>query len=211
MDRSSTFSHKHHELDATCNEQFSDKRSACSSHLCQPQIVCSGRPKLGQLSSICQQEVSGLIACGSQTRSEPTTRSNSIDCDKDLPKVSMANKINQEIETSRSDLIVPNGKWNLFRVFNLSYLIVQYDTYTCLVVLDSNKTTSKHLLSRRQSSPSSSANVSVVSNENSKTSEFELLLEAFRLLPISQKDTASCFNKLRYRFGLELFIRNERI
>lgn len=107
---SSTFSHKHHELDATCNEQFSDKRSACSSHLCQPQIVCSGRPKLGQLSSICQQEVSGLIACGSQTRSEPTTRSNSIDCDKDLPKVSMANKINQEIETSRSDLIVPNGK-----------------------------------------------------------------------------------------------------
>lgn len=105
----SSFSHKHHELDSACNEQFSDKRATCPSHLCQPQIICGERPKLSQLSNICQQEVSGIIACGSQTRSEPATRSNSIDCEKDLPKISVVNKINQEVESSRSDLIVPNG------------------------------------------------------------------------------------------------------
>ncbi|CAK9823289.1 E3 ubiquitin-protein ligase TRIM37 [Anthophora retusa] len=170
---SSAFSHKHHELDSTCNEQFVDKRSTCPSHLCQPQMMCSGRPKLSQLSTMCQQEVSGLIACGSQTRSEPATRSNSIDCEKDLPKISVVNKINHEVETSRSDLIVPN------------------------VVLDSNKIVSKHLLSRRQSSPSSSTNVSIINNENNKIFDFEQLLETFQLSPISQKDTASCFNKLR--------------
>ncbi|XP_054008559.1 E3 ubiquitin-protein ligase TRIM37-like isoform X3 [Hylaeus anthracinus] len=175
---SSSFSHKHHELDTACTEQFSDKRSTCPSHLCQPQILCGGRPKLGQLSNICQQDVSGLIACGSQTRSEPATRSNSIDCEKDLPKISVVNRINHEVETSRSDLIVPN-------------------------VLDSNKIVSKHLLSRRQSSPSSSANVSVISNENSKVFEFEQLLETIQLYPISQKDTASCFNKLRKNVSSE--------
>lgn len=98
------------EHDSTCNEQFADKRSTCPSHLCQPQIICSGRSKLNQLPNICQQEISGLIACGSQTRSEPATRSNSIDCEKELPKISMVNKVNHEVEISRSDLIVPNGK-----------------------------------------------------------------------------------------------------
>ncbi|XP_034182064.1 uncharacterized protein LOC117605172 isoform X2 [Osmia lignaria lignaria] len=170
---SSTFSHKHRELESVCNEQFSDKRSTCPSHLCQPQVMCNGRSKLSQLPSICQQDVSGLTACGSQTRSEPATRSNSIDCEKDLPKMSVVNKVNHEVETSRSDLIVPS------------------------VVLDSNKIVSKHLLSRRQSSPSSSTNVGIVNNENSKIFEFEQLLETIQLSPISQKDTASCFNKLR--------------
>ncbi|XP_015439600.1 PREDICTED: E3 ubiquitin-protein ligase TRIM37-like [Dufourea novaeangliae] len=176
---SSSFSHKHHEVDSAYNEQFSDKRSTCTSHLCQPQMMYNGRLKLGQVSNICQQELSGLIACGSQTRSEPATRSNSIDCDKDLPNISVVNKINHEVETSRSDLIVPN------------------------VVLDSNKIVSKHLLSRRQSSPSSSANVSVIGSENSKVFEFEQLLETIQLYPISQKDTASCFNKLRRNISSE--------
>ncbi|XP_076227984.1 uncharacterized protein LOC116434883 isoform X2 [Nomia melanderi] len=176
---SSSFSHKHHELDPSCNEQFSEKRSTCPSHLYQPQMICNGRSNLGQLSNIYQQEVSGLIACGSQTRSEPATRSNSIDCDKDLPKISLVNKINHEVDASRSDLIVPN------------------------VVLDSNKIVSKHLLSRRQSSPLSSANVSVIGNENSKVFEFEQLLETIQLYPIPQKDTASCFSKLRKNTSLE--------
>lgn len=74
--------------------------------------------------------------------------------------------------------------------------------YTFSVVLDSNKIVSKHLLSRRQSSPSSSTNVSIINNENSKIFEFEQLLETIQLSPISQKDTASCFNKLRYQFFL---------
>ncbi|XP_078045247.1 uncharacterized protein LOC144474358 [Augochlora pura] len=176
---SSSCSHKHHELDSACNEQFSDKRSTCPSHLCQPQMMCNGRSNLGQLSNIYQQDVFGLMACGSQTRSEPATRSNSIDCDKDLPKISLVNKINHEVETSRSDLIVPN------------------------VALESNKIVSKHLLSRRQSSPSSSGNVSVISNENSKVFEFEQLLETIQLYPIPQKDTANCFNKLRKNISTE--------
>ncbi|XP_033302692.1 E3 ubiquitin-protein ligase TRIM37-like isoform X3 [Bombus bifarius] len=167
------------EHDSTSNDQFTDKRSTCSSHLCQPQMMCSGRPKLSQLSNICQQEVSGLIACGSQTRSEPATRSNSIDCEKELPNISVANKINHEVETSRSDLIVPN------------------------VLLDSNKIMSKHLLSRRQSSPSSSANVNIINNENNKIFEFEQLLETIQLSSMFQKDTASCFNKLRKNIPLE--------
>lgn len=162
------------EHDSTSNDQFTDKRSTCPSHLCQPQMMCSGRPKLSQLSNICQQEVSGLIACGSQTRSEPATRSNSIDCEKELPNISVVNKINHEVETFRSDLIVPN------------------------VLLDSNKIMSKHLLSRRQSSPSSSANVNIINNENNKIFEFEQLLETIQLSSMFQKDTASCFNKLRY-------------
>ncbi|XP_060812021.1 E3 ubiquitin-protein ligase TRIM37-like isoform X1 [Bombus pascuorum] len=167
------------EHDSTANDQFTDKRSTCSSHLCQPQMMCSGRPKLSQLSNICQQEVSGLIACGSQTRSEPATRSNSIDCEKELPNISVANKINHDVETSRSDLIVPN------------------------VLLDSNKIMSKHLLSRRQSSPSSSANVNIINNENNKIFEFEQLLETIQLSSMFQKDTASCFNKLRKNIPLE--------
>ncbi|XP_043512448.1 E3 ubiquitin-protein ligase TRIM37-like isoform X2 [Frieseomelitta varia] len=167
------------EHDSTCNEQFAEKHSTCPSHLCQPQIIChNNRLKLSQLPSIYKQEVSGLIACGSQTRSEPATRSNSIDCEKELPKISMVNKINHEVETSRSDLIVPNA-------------------------LDSNKIVSKHLLSRRQSSPSSSTNVSIINNENNKLFEFEQLLETIQLSPIFQKDTASCFNKLRKNLPLE--------
>lgn len=57
---------------------------------------------------------------------------------------------------------------------------------------------SKHLLSRRQSSPSSSANVNIINNENNKIFEFEQLLETIQLSSMFQKDTASCFNKLRY-------------
>lgn len=65
------------------------------------------------------------------------------------------------------------------------------------VVLDSNKIVSKHLLSRRQSSPSLSTNVSIINNENNKIFEFEQLLETIQLSPVSQKDGASCYNKLR--------------
>ncbi|CAL7947562.1 unnamed protein product [Xylocopa violacea] len=166
-------SHKHHELDATCNEQFADKRSTCSSHLCQDHTMWTRRPTLITFDDFYQQEVSGSIACGSQTRSEPATRSNSIDCEKDLPKVSVVNKINHEVETPRSDLIVPS------------------------VALESNKIVSKHLLLRRQSSPSSSTNISIISKEHNKIFEFEQLLETIQFSPISQKDTASCFNKLR--------------
>ncbi|KAG7209064.1 hypothetical protein KM043_015221 [Ampulex compressa] len=176
---SSTFPHKHHELEAGCAEQQPGKHA--QTQLCQQQqAVCNARARLSQPPSICQQEASGILACGSQTRSEPATRSNSIECEKDLPKLIVGSKTNREIETPRlSDLIVPN------------------------VVLDSNKIVSKHLLSRRQSSPSSSTSVNLLNNDNSKIFEFEQLLETIQLSPITQKDTASCFSKLRKSIPLE--------
>lgn len=91
---------------------------------------------------------------------------------------------------------------NLYKFYiNYIYICIHiyHMKYTFSVVLDSNKIVSKHLLSRRQSSPSSSTNVNIINNENSKIFEFEQLLETIQLSPISQKDTAS-FNKLRYRF-----------
>lgn len=99
----------------------------------------------------------------------------------------------------------------IYLTYNVLYLYIKcHEAYEFSVVLDSNKIVSKHLLSRRQSSPSSSANVSVISNENSKVFEFEQLLETIQLYPISQKDTAGCFNKLRYRILFKLFVRKKK-
>lgn len=46
---------------------------------------------------------------------------------------------------------------------------------------------SKHLLSRRQSSPSSSTSMNLL-NDNGKIFEFDQLFEAIQLSPGSQKD-----------------------
>lgn len=64
------------------------------------------------------------------------------------------------------------------------------------VLLDSNKIMSKHLLSRRQSSPSSSTNMNL-KNDNSKIFEIDQLLEAIHLSSASQKDMAACGANLR--------------
>lgn len=64
------------------------------------------------------------------------------------------------------------------------------------VLLDSNKIMSKHLLSRRQSSPNSSTKMNL-KNDNSKIFEIDQLLEAIHLSSGSQKDTAACDANLR--------------
>ncbi|XP_071560509.1 uncharacterized protein [Temnothorax nylanderi] len=162
------YSHKHPELDtAACNDLnlSTDNKQA----------ICSTLSKLVRLPYICQSELAATMASGSQiTRSEPATRSNSIDCENDIPKLPIANKISHDVESSRLrlDLIVPN------------------------VLLDSNKIMSKHLLSRRQSSPSSSTNMNLI-NDNSKIFEFDQLFEAIQLSPDSQKDVTACGAKSR--------------
>lgn len=110
------YSHKHPELDtATCNDlnlSTDNKHPNCAFH--QPQTLCGAKTKLNRLSTnICQSELAATMASGSQiTRSEPATRSNSIECENDVPKLPVANKISHDVESSRLrlDLIVPNGK-----------------------------------------------------------------------------------------------------
>lgn len=110
------YSHKHPELDTACNDL---NLSADNKHLncvflshSQPQALCGAKAKLNRLSSVCQSELAATMASGSQiTRSEPTTRSNSIDCENDIPKLPVTNKINHDVESKlRLDLIVPNGE-----------------------------------------------------------------------------------------------------
>ncbi|XP_011702182.1 PREDICTED: uncharacterized protein LOC105458510 [Wasmannia auropunctata] len=172
------YSHKHPELDtAVCNDlnlSTDNKHPNCAFHS-QPQMLCGAKAKLSRLPSICQSDLAVTMASGSQiTRSEPATRSNSIDCENDIPKLPLANKVNHDVESSRLrlDLIVPN------------------------VLLDSNKIMSKHLLSRRQSSPSSSTSLNLIS-DNSKIFEFEQLFEGIQLSPGSQKDATTCGAKSR--------------
>ncbi|EFN67872.1 Tripartite motif-containing protein 37 [Camponotus floridanus] len=176
------YSHKHPELDtAACIDLNlnSDKKHpiiANTLHHSQPQTTYSAKTKYDQLPSFCRSElVAVTMPSGSQiTRSEPATRSNSIDCERDISKLPVVNKINHDIESPnlRLDLIVPN------------------------VLLDSNKIMSKHLLSRRQSSPSSSTNMNL-KNDNSKIFEIDQLLEAIHLSSESQKDTAASSANLR--------------
>ncbi|XP_035717788.1 E3 ubiquitin-protein ligase TRIM37-like isoform X2 [Vespa mandarinia] len=157
----SGYSHKHHELESCSEQTFPDKHSNYVIH--SPQKVCNSNIKLDQVSNSYQQRIFGMPVCGNYvTRSEPATRSNSLDCEKDLSKMSVFNKFNYEMETIRpSDLIAPN------------------------VILDSNKVVSKHLLSRRQSSPASPASVSSLNSESNKTFNFERLIESIPLSSIS--------------------------
>lgn len=62
-----------------------------------------------------------------------------------------------------------------------------------LVLLDSNKIVSKHLLSRHQSSTSSSGSMNLT--PDNKIFEFDQLLEAINLSSESQKDAAVCVVK----------------
>lgn len=106
------YSHKHHELDA-CNEpSLADRHSNCAFHHSQRRVTELTR-LLNQLPSTCQSKLAALTPSGNQTtRSEPATRSNSIDCEKDLPKLPVANKTSHDVESPRlSDLIAPNGEF----------------------------------------------------------------------------------------------------
>ncbi|KAL0115521.1 hypothetical protein PUN28_010800 [Cardiocondyla obscurior] len=172
------YSHKHPELDtAACNDlnlSTDYNHRNCVFHHSQSLLaLCGTKTKLNWLRNICQSKLSAMASNSQITKSEPATRSNSIDCENDIPKLPAANKISHDLESSRLrlDLIVPN------------------------VLLDSNKIMSKHLLSRRQSSPSSSTSMNLI-NDNSKMFEFDQLFENIQLSPDSQKDV-TCGTKSR--------------
>ncbi|XP_029162768.1 uncharacterized protein LOC114934268 [Nylanderia fulva] len=175
------YSHKHLELDtAACNDLTnlsSDKKHPnIALHHSQPQATYGAKTKYRRLPGFCRSElVAATMPSGSQiTRSEPATRSNSIDCERDISKLPVVNKINHDVEAPslRLDLIVPN------------------------VLLDSDKIMSKHLLSRRQSSPSSSTSMNL-KNDNNKIFEIDQLLETIHLSSGSSQKDATCGPKLR--------------
>ncbi|KAL6429542.1 hypothetical protein ACFW04_007472 [Cataglyphis niger] len=170
------YSHKHHELDTACNDLSlsSDKKHPnITLHHSEPQATYDAKAKYNKLPTFYRSELlTATMPSGSQiSRSEPATRSNSIDCERDISKLPVVNKINHDVESSSLcvDLIVPN------------------------VLLDSNKIMSKHLLSRRQSSPNSSTSMNL-KNDN-KMSEIDQLLEAIHLSSGSQKDTCTKLRK----------------
>lgn len=107
-------SHKHRELDAACNElSLGDRRSDCTlRHFQMPQVPCSA--KSNRLPNVVRQsELTVSTHSGGQTtRSEPATRSNSIDCEDDVStKLPVVNKVSHDVELPKlSDLVVPNGK-----------------------------------------------------------------------------------------------------
>lgn len=111
------YSHKHHELDTACNDLSlsSDKKHPnITLHHSEPQATYDAKAKYNKLPTFYRSELlTATMPSGSQiSRSEPATRSNSIDCERDISKLPVVNKINHDVESSslRVDLIVPNGK-----------------------------------------------------------------------------------------------------
>ena len=106
------YAQKHSELDSSPGKQNFPERQESSfvSRLCQSQPICNGiRPS--HLSSICQPESAGTLLACSQTKSEPATRSNSVDCERDFPNFLLkSGNRTSELDTSGlSDLTVPSG------------------------------------------------------------------------------------------------------
>lgn len=129
------FSHKHHELDVACNEtnpnELSPRHLNCALRHFQPQSACSARTKSNRPPSIRRSELTVFTPSGSQTtRSEPATRSNSIDCEDDMSKLPVVNKVSHDVELPKlSDLIVPNSKLKGDRISQsllLNFLLILY-------------------------------------------------------------------------------------
>lgn len=107
------YPHKHSDLDATtCNDLNQNDRQHSGCNFPQSQAINGAKTKLNRLPNICLSELAATLPSSSHTtRSEPATRSNSIECEKDVPKLTVVNKVNRDTDSSRSrlDLIVPNG------------------------------------------------------------------------------------------------------
>ncbi|XP_070150409.1 uro-adherence factor A isoform X2 [Polyergus mexicanus] len=112
------YSHKHPELGiAACNDLnlSSDKKHPNTTlHHSEPPAPYDVTAKYNKktLPNFYRSELlTATMSSGSQiTRSEPATRSNSIDCERDISKLPVVNKINHDVESSslHLDLIVPN-------------------------------------------------------------------------------------------------------
>ncbi|XP_046744959.1 E3 ubiquitin-protein ligase TRIM37-like isoform X2 [Diprion similis] len=173
--------HKHSELDVLhAGPNFpGPHKSRSAAHLCQSQLPSDQRPELTQADNAFHQDSTKAIASGSQTiRSESTTRSNSVDCEKDVTaNVSGSQNADANVSTT-SDLMVPD------------------------LALGSNKIMSRHASSLQQSLPLS-VGKTAGDQDRTKISEFEKLLETIQLSPRLQEDTAACLVKLRQNLAGE--------
>ncbi|XP_033214708.1 uncharacterized protein LOC117171462 isoform X2 [Belonocnema kinseyi] len=173
------YSPKHPELDSSPGKPNFPERQESSfvSRLCQSQPICNAM-RSSRLSNICQPESTGVLLACSQTKSEPATRSNSVDCERDFPDLLLKSAARtSELDSSGlSDLTVPS-------------------------VL-SGKKSSKHSASRRLSSPASATNLNG-NPENSEIFEFKQLLDTIQLAPSSQKEATACISKLRKSSSIE--------
>lgn len=126
-----------------------------------------------RLANICQSENAGILQPCHQTKSEPVTRSNSIDCDKGFPDLLLrAESRKSERDASELlDLTIPS------------------------VVL-TDKESPKHSTARRLSSPTAAANLNLDS-ENSEIFEFKQLLDTMQFSSLPQKDTKPVITKRR--------------
>lgn len=80
--------------------------------LCQSQSICGSRPRVSRIANnLCHSDVTTAAAapfsCSPGTKSEPATRSNSVECEKDFSRPA-ADTTNDVTPTSL-DLSVPNG------------------------------------------------------------------------------------------------------
>lgn len=110
--------HKHPELDSSGGEQNLSRRQlpSCLSHLCKAFPLSTSPNKSDNPSNSRYQDLANIMSFNNQvTRSEPNTRSNSVDCDKDqicsnLPAADPISR-NRELDMSRiSDLTIPTCK-----------------------------------------------------------------------------------------------------
>lgn len=109
-----TRSHKHYELDSSCNDLSSLNNNYCDCifHRSQ-QAICDAKIKMNQLSNTYQSELSMTLPSSSQaTISESAMCSNSINHEKDVSKLPITNKISHDTKPSklRLNLTVPNGE-----------------------------------------------------------------------------------------------------
>ncbi|XP_051167987.1 E3 ubiquitin-protein ligase TRIM37-like [Leptopilina boulardi] len=123
-----------------------------------------------RLANICQSENAGILLPCHQTKSEPVTRSNSIDCDKGFPDLLLRteSRKNDRDATELLDLTIPS------------------------VVL-TDKESPMHSTARRLSSPLTT-NLNL-EPENSEIFEFKQLLDTIQFSSLPQKDTKSGITK----------------
>ena len=117
---SSTYAHKHpYRKSASSSQNNSQSQNLPDRHYSD----FVSRPRVDWIpNNICHRESiamtgnSATLSCNPGTKSEPATRSNSVDCDKDFPNFLAApNNRTGETDTKArtSDLTVPNGKFIL--------------------------------------------------------------------------------------------------
>lgn len=111
------FVHKHPELESPASEHQNRQLAAGLSRLCQAQSTSNGRTKSDNPPAGRHQDIASIFSfnASQETRSEPTTRSSSLECEKDQidDSLSAADLISRNRDLDMSivpDLTVPPCK-----------------------------------------------------------------------------------------------------